>query len=156
MIRVALLLAFAASAYSHLCLLAPHQRGSSAGFNTPGADNCGLTASPCGGRPLGRPSVALPSGEKVNITIQKNLNHFNADKPGHFLVSYGSDEKMQAIGMTPDTNTSSPWIYELSVEIPRTEKHEMGIMQVQYVTSNPNAPAVFYQCADVAVVPRHH
>ena len=28
---------------------------------------------------------------------------------------------------------------------------EHGVMQLKYVTMNPNAPAVFYQCADISI-----
>ncbi|XP_065191965.1 uncharacterized protein LOC135823061 [Sycon ciliatum] len=153
MLRLSILLALAVGAYSHLCLINPHQRGSAASINKPGADDCGLTTGPCGGRHGGQPMVAVPSGETVNITFQKNLNHFNAEKPGHFAFAFGTEQKLEAIGMTPDTNTSSPWLYEFPIDVPKVEKRETGVLQVTYVTSNPNAPAVFYQCADVEIIP---
>ena len=31
------------------------------------------------------------------------------------------------------------------------EAMEHAVMQLKYVTMNPNAPAVFYQCADISI-----
>ena len=43
------------------------------GINKAGANDCGLTAAPCGGRMAGMNPTYFKGGENVTIILQKNL-----------------------------------------------------------------------------------
>lgn len=90
------------SAFAHTCLLHPLQRGGAPGATKMPADKvCGKTTGPCGGAPMGKPSMMVKAGSTVEINWVKNLNHYNPTAPGkkaknhvcvilcHFVVGGG-------------------------------------------------------------------
>ncbi|XP_065897850.1 uncharacterized protein [Dysidea avara] len=136
---------------AHLCLLNPHQRGTMNGINTAGANDCILLDGPCGGRKAMNPVVIVQAGEPFYVVFQKNLDHFNSTSPGKFVVSIGANSaepSFQQVGMIADSNTTSLHLYTLNVTFPKMST-DHAVVQVTYVTNNPKAPPVFYQCADV-------
>ncbi|XP_035828738.1 uncharacterized protein LOC101858447 [Aplysia californica] len=138
---------------AHLCLISPPQRGSMMNLNTKGSSDCILLKSPCGGREMREHGIALTAGERFAVTFQKNLDHFNANKPGYFSISIGhGNETMHELFHTADTSAPSLSLYSTNITIPHMEGPT--ILQARYVTNNDQAPAVFYQCSDVRVVPR--
>jgi len=51
-----------------------------------------------------------------------------------------------------DMNSTSPIDYSVNAVLPNMSmKH--AVMQMIYNTNNPGAPPMFYQCADVSVMP---
>ena len=71
------------SAFAHTCLLHPLQRGGAPGATKMPADKvCGKTTGPCGGAPMGKPSMMVKAGSTVEINWVKNLNHYNPTAPG--------------------------------------------------------------------------
>lgn len=96
---------------------------------------------------------------KAIIIFQKNLDHFNMKSPGSFVVNMGvidpgKEVKWTTLDTIKDSNTTSLYVYESTVNIPDME-HMHVVIQVIYNTNNPDAPPQFYQCADVAVRKPH-
>merc|ERR1712012_234075 len=145
---------------AHLCLISPPQRGSMEGLNKGGSDDCILLKPPCGGRDRPQHPIGLGAGENFTVTFQKNLDHFNASTPGYFSVSLLALEgRNHTVGhevyKTEDTSAPSLSLYSANITIPHEHRGHM-ILQAQYVTKNPKAPAVFYQCSDVNIIPGPH
>ncbi|GFS20983.1 hypothetical protein ElyMa_005071000 [Elysia marginata] len=147
-----------AQAWTHLCLISPPQRGSMMGINKASAADCILLKEPCGGRDERGYPVALMPDERFVVTFQKNLDHFNKTKPGYFSLTLMEADRPKAEGKEilrmADTSDPSLTLYSANVTVPRMPGHL--ILQARYVTNNPQAPPVFYQCADVHVGPRMH
>ena len=143
-------------ACAHLCLLSPPQRGSMIGFDKPGADNCFLTQGRCGGRTSAGVKMAVKKGENMMVHFQKNLDHFDKSTPGMFQILMGKETagtRLTPLASVPDTDAPSLTIYDVNVTIPTSfVSGEIYIMQVTYLTKNPQAPAEFYQCSDGIMV----
>lgn len=124
------------------------------GLNKNGSTDCILTEGPCGGRRARpHPEVVLGAGETFAMTFQKNLDHFNSAKPGYFAISLGSENgTMEELYKTPDTATPALYLYTANVTMP-LRLNGTYVLQAKYITNNPKAPAAFYQCADIRVVP---
>lgn len=136
---------------AHLCLFNPRQRGTMNGINTAGSNDCILLDNPCGNRPAMKPTVGIVAGDVFEVVFQKNLDHYNKTNPGMFVVSIGensADPKFQEIAMVQDSGTPSLHVYQLNVTFPKMMS-DGAVVQVKYVTNNAQAPAVFYQCADI-------
>ncbi|CAL1537792.1 unnamed protein product [Lymnaea stagnalis] len=106
--------------YGHMCLVTPPQRGPSNDINAVGASDCYLKTGPCGGRTQNLTSgTALVAGKQFVVTIQKNLDHFNAARPGYFAVSIGADEaSLKEIHRIADTAEPSLALYSDDVTVP--------------------------------------
>jgi len=151
-VSILLLGTIAASALGHMCLLNPIQRPPNNDFNTLGAPDCNLVASPCGGSNATSPGVFLQSGHNSTVVWQKNVNHWIANSKGNFTVNFlahGSTTPVM-LASVPDTNTPAGTIYTASVLIPRTNSH-LAALQVIYYPANPAAPVGFYQCSDIGL-----
>jgi len=149
-LRAVAVLLFVSSALAHLCLFSPHQRGTMNGWQQEAADDCALTTGPCGGRPVGIPSVIAEGGSNFTFVFQKNLDHFYSANPGNFTLYWAehTDFSYIKIGSTPDTDAPSLTFYVIEAELPmKPDRH--GVVQVVYYTNNPEAPPAFYQCADM-------
>eukprot|EP01092_Planopodium_desertum_P011954 TRINITY_DN5548_c1_g1_i2.p1 TRINITY_DN5548_c1_g1~~TRINITY_DN5548_c1_g1_i2.p1 ORF type:complete len:170 (-),score=46.07 TRINITY_DN5548_c1_g1_i2:106-576(-) len=150
-------LCFFACAFSHLILLAPHQRGNITCENTVACPDGFVTTGPCGSAPPKEPGIEIRPAIPFYVTFQKNLNHWYAANPGNFTISYSksnnpvSQADFHVIGTIPDTNSSSLTLYIQQVRLPISSGHENhGTLQVIYYTGQ--AGLNFYQCADVAVL----
>ncbi|XP_048728234.1 uncharacterized protein LOC125646122 [Ostrea edulis] len=137
--------------HAHLCLISPAQRGSLAGINKAGNDNCFQVKGPCGKMPPSKDGVIIRPGQTLSVTFQKNLDHFLGSSPGNFTVAFGSvsDGKFQLLTTIPDQGEKSLTLYTAVVKIPLVKGNYA--IQVTYNTNNPGAPPSFYQCADVVV-----
>ncbi|KAK3086329.1 hypothetical protein FSP39_016942 [Pinctada imbricata] len=139
-------------AQAHLCLLSPPQRGNMSGLNTPAAPNCLLLTGPCGGRQAGSPTY-YHTGDNMTVIFMKNFDHYYAAAPGEFVVSLGANDHSipKILAHQLDGGEKAPHIYRLSFPVPqmhiRPDLHYF--IQVTYTPNNPNAPKIFYQCADV-------
>ncbi|XP_062520838.1 uncharacterized protein LOC134195777 [Corticium candelabrum] len=154
MLRLCLSFAIISLALSHLCLISPHQRSTMAGVNAAGANDCLRLKEDCGGEAPVTPTQGFLAGSKQNFTFQKNLNHYNAKAPGFFSLGIGMAGEMKfepLIKNIPDTNSSSLSLYTVEVMLPKKPMAH-AVIQVVYMTNNPNAPKAFYQCADIATV----
>ncbi|VDI08444.1 Hypothetical predicted protein [Mytilus galloprovincialis] len=142
-----------AACSAHLCLLSPPQRGTMMGINKAGANDCGLTASPCGGRMAGMNPTYFKTGENVTVVIQKNLDHYSKPTPGNFKVNLMMDNASTATATATimDMGEPSLSIYSTSMMIPQTASKGKYMIQVVYNTMNPDTgvPPQFYQCTDV-------
>lgn len=79
MARTPLLLALAATAAAHVCLLRPEQRtGLPKDLSqlAPGDDAC-FHPYQCPTRAPGGPITAVPGGLGLDVLLQQNLNHYN-------------------------------------------------------------------------------
>lgn len=139
------------SCHAHLCLISPTQRGSLAGINKQGNDNCFQIKGPCGKLPASKDNVIIRPGQMLSVTFQKNLDHFLSTSPGNFTVAFGSvaDGNFQLLTTIPDKGEKSLTLYTAQVKIPMVKGNYA--IQVTYNTNNPAAPPQFYQCADVTV-----
>jgi hypothetical protein len=129
-----------------------------ANVTTPANNACGLTTGPCGGAATGHPTAVLSISMTKEVIVMKNLNHFNADDPGYFDVRLSPTPNSPSLnldlGRVSDTNTSAPDLYTVPVVFPSSVtpvKH--AVLLASYVTKNANAPAAFYQCVDVEIIP---
>ncbi|XP_072029407.1 uncharacterized protein [Amphiura filiformis] len=145
---------FVAYSSAHMCLISPPQRGSMMGINKQGANDCVLTKMSCGGRMATSPSVGVRAGMNFTVTFQKNLDHWVKATPGYFSISMGTDDKgtFKELARINDMGEPSLTLFSRNVTIPDNAiGMSVGVIQVTYVTKNPDAPAVFYQCSDVYV-----
>ncbi|XP_064597527.1 uncharacterized protein LOC135463985 [Liolophura sinensis] len=92
------------------------------------------------------------SGQNFTVTLQKNLNHWVSSTPGYFTVGVASSafENYKELARIPDNGEAALTLYTANVNIPMSMQGQ-AIIQAQYVTKNPNAPAIFYQCSDVNI-----
>ncbi len=87
------------------------------------------------------------------MTIQKNLDHFEASNPGNFSVfMWNSTGGNIFWGSVPDTAAPTLSLYYLDLVVPKTLPTGNYVLQSVYATNNPGAPPNFYQCSDVAVL----
>ncbi|XP_060062690.1 uncharacterized protein LOC132543226 [Ylistrum balloti] len=140
---------------AHLCMLSPPQRGSMVGINKAGATDCILTTARCGGRPAEKPIMGLKMGSNFTVTFQKNLDHYDKATPGAFHVAIGQERQgtqMTNLVSIPDAGEPSLTLYSVNVTIPTgLVSRQLYVLQTAYVTNNKDAPAVFYQCADIII-----
>lgn len=136
---------------AHLCILEPKQRGSISGINNPGTDDCILIHGPCGGRPAETPTTIYKDNGNYTVIFQKNLDHYNKAAPGYFAVTLMSSSFTKVLAHVSDAGEKSLTLYEPSISLATVPKGTY-FLQVTYVTRNPKAPAVFFQCADVQIV----
>ena len=125
MLRTALVLValVVALCNAHLCLVNPTQRGvwTEDALNSEADNSCIKLDSPCGGDDAADPQVVFEAGANFTLVFQKNLNHYNADAPGNFTVTYFDSPSMKdgtVMFTTADTNTSSLTIYTPSFKWP--------------------------------------
>jgi hypothetical protein len=118
---------------------------------TPAADICAVVTSPCGGSATGAPVAAYFSGDSHHVDLIKNLDHFNASKPGNFSVYLWNAAGPTFVGTAMDTNAPSLSVYRVDADIPKTAAAGNYILQSVYYTNSPVHP-VFYQCSDVQIL----
>ncbi|XP_064597760.1 uncharacterized protein LOC135464184 isoform X2 [Liolophura sinensis] len=146
-------LALVAAASAHLCMISPPQRGSMSGLNTAGSSDCILLKAPCGGRPQSGAGLSIPAERNFTVTIQKNLDHWLEASPGYFSVDIALPPftDFKQLVQIPDMGEPSLHLYSVNITVPGSMTNLDAVIRSQYVTNNPNAPSVFYQCADVFV-----
>ncbi|XP_030830632.1 uncharacterized protein LOC575072 [Strongylocentrotus purpuratus] len=152
LVFVSIFSAMVAIGTAHLCMLSPPQRGSMLNINKPASPDCALLPEPCGGRnaSLGT-TLAIKEGSRFVVAFQKNLDHFYPSNPGSFKISLSFDEEktFQLLQFLPDTSDPSLTLYYMNVTMPAMPLKKPGTLRIAYVTQNPEAPAVFYQCSDI-------
>lgn len=154
---IAIVFACVYACSAHQCMLSPPQRSLLDNINKPGSDSCLLLAPPCGKvqpTPI-YDRLWVRAGSNVTVVLQKNLDHFNADSPGYFSISIGSERhigSMKELYRFSDSNAPALTIFSALVTIPvqPTNQTEM-ILQTRYLPHNSSAPNAFYQCADIIV-----
>ncbi|XP_048755164.2 uncharacterized protein LOC125666086 [Ostrea edulis] len=150
MLSFAVFAGIVAITYGHLCLFSPPQRGTMDGINKPGATDCLLLTGPCGGRSRGSTATKVTAGQKLRVTFQKNLDHWD-HTPGDFKIKIGDESgHLQTLATIRDHGEASLYVYSQEVTVP-TGLPAQSVLQVTYETKNTNAPAVFYQCSDIIV-----
>lgn len=136
--------------YGHLCLFSPPQRGTVDGINKAGSADCLLLTGPCGGRARGSMVTKVTAGQKLRVTFQKNLDHWD-HTPGDFKIKIGEETgHLQTLSTIRDNGEPSLYVYSTEVTVPNGLSAQ-SILQVTYETKNSAAPAVFYQCSDLMV-----
>ena len=80
------------SAYGHVCLLEPHQRGPMS-VATPADPSCFRRVSDCGGFPAGPPAASYKVNEPVKVLFQQNLNHWSQARHGHMDLAVSYDKQ---------------------------------------------------------------
>ncbi|KAH3854029.1 uncharacterized protein LOC127875445 isoform X2 [Dreissena polymorpha] len=158
LISSAFFLGLVALGSTHLCLVFPQQRGNVTGLDAAAAPDCYRVTGPCGGMDTaGHVRTVFQEGDMVSITYQKNAGHWVAATPGYFAISLiklsnhgGTLSAPQELKRREDKNEPNLTIFSDAVQLP-AGVHGHHIIQVTYVTNNPAAPAVFYQCADVTI-----
>lgn len=97
--------------------------------------------------------------ETYTVIMEKNLDHYNNDtkNPGNFTVSLWTSggEFIRELGSVMDDARPSGSIYQVEFPIPHEGGESKFIIQAAYYTKNTNAPAAFYQCADIEIYPRN-
>jgi len=150
---VSCLLAVATVCTAHMCLLTPIQRGSMQGLNKAGADDCILLKAPCGDRDAAEGNTIYAPGSNYTVIFQKNLDHWAKATPGYFTINLMNDGGLiKEVAREPDAGEPSLHLYSAMMTVPVGIPKGNYALQVQYVTKNSQAPAVFYQCADVQVM----
>ena len=79
----------------------------------------------------GRPPLTSPApvhwshaSQPFYVTFQKNLNHYNAQAPGNFTISWSakpnptSQSDFKLLKSIPDTNTASLTLYVQDIPLP--------------------------------------
>jgi hypothetical protein len=108
----------------------------------------------CPTTPAAGPTTAVyVPGEKIDVILMKNLDHWNSAAPGNFSVYlWDSNGASTFIAATPDTNAPSQSLYELLGFVPATATAGPYVLQTIYYPNNNGAPPSFYQCSDVTVL----
>ena len=137
-------------------MFSPLQRGGVAGAGTNAAPACLQVTAPCGTVPAGAPTGAFVRESRSIVQLQKNQGHEvgGGAYPGNFSVSlWGAGDKTGHL-LAERMNDERPSLsfYELEVFIRNETAPGQYILQAQYNTANPAAPATFFQCADVTVL----
>eukprot|EP00483_Globobulimina_turgida_P004858 UN04867 len=159
MFHLLVFIALCVSTLGPMCLLAPYQRPgfvNATSLSKVGAAECGITAGPCGSVSTGFLNAAIMS-EMMTVVMEKNLDHFFASRPGNFTVSVwtAGGVFVRDLGFVMDDARPSGSLYQVRFNIPHEGGESKYIIQAIYYTNNPNAPAAFYQCADVEIYPRN-
>jgi hypothetical protein len=167
LLLVLLLLCFSVFVSAHVCIMDPHQRGNMS-ISEPGDGSCFLRTPFCGDVPPQNPSVNYTAGSVISFNFQQNLNHWYPENPGFFDVS---------ISYVPMNPTAANWTVLMT--IPDFAAHDMvtqtnfsldltlpmmvsshAVLMIRYVSNNPlevypenNTQAIFYNCADIAILP---
>jgi hypothetical protein len=138
-------------ALAHVCTMSPPQRGGPVDLTQASDPRCWLIEGPCGNMKPERPQVQYQAGQNFTVVLQKNLDHYQANNPGEFLISFAMSPgaPFSPIGFIMDTTAPSLSIYSITVVAPMTVT-TMGVLQVDY---NAHVPHHFYQCSDIAIVP---
>ena len=104
---------------------------------------------------LSYPSIFIDvPGQKVTVTMQKNLDHYYASAPGNFSVylwtaDYKTSWMMGTINDSPAPTLS---LYPVTFQVPTALSGGNYVVQTVYYTNNPGAPPNFYQCSDVVIL----
>lgn len=162
MLESLLVLVLVGFSSAHICSIEPPQRG---GFSIgqAGDPSCYRRVD-CSSQPAGPVTRTYTAGSTVTLLVQQNLNHFSAFFGGYIDV---------ALAPSPSnlTFTTLAWRndfvgheqvlqtnYSLQVTMPSTPSPH-AVLRVRYVSNNPdeidppaNVQAIFWQCADVAIV----
>ncbi|XP_019852389.1 PREDICTED: uncharacterized protein LOC109580145 [Amphimedon queenslandica] len=144
-----------AYANAHACMLFPEQRGPIPDdiLTKSGVDACLVIKDPpCGDAKAEDPKVSFTPGNATVVVI-KNLDHFYSQNPGSwelFLWAGGSSGK--SVGRFADSSDFKTLDFKaVTIMIPSDAAKGKAILQLIYTTNNPNAPAMFYQCADILI-----
>jgi len=115
-----IVLLFCVSCLAHVCFLNPEQRGGvNSGINQIASNECFQTTGPCGSFPQAPPNIFYASSENISVIFQKNLNHWDASKPGNFTINFSPDgNAWHNLAVMPDNNDGSLTIFALNVTLP--------------------------------------
>mmetsp|Transcript_2750 Transcript_2750/g.7601 ORF Transcript_2750/g.7601 Transcript_2750/m.7601 type:complete len:391 (+) Transcript_2750:45-1217(+) len=153
---------------AHICIIRPHQRGN-LDVSMPGSSDCYRRTPYCGGEPVGDVRAEYVQGERVEVHLQQNLNHFWPEKPGYFVlrvagVSDPSDDDWVDVARWDDwPGNDMVWQmnFTRSFQLPADMVTPHGVLGFMYVSFNQfevnptdNTDAIFYNCADIAISPR--
>jgi hypothetical protein len=152
---------------AHICMVSPAQRGGY-DISEPGQAACFAPAAPCGSnrfwdRSPAAPVAVLRGGTIHSVLVTQALNHFNVGaNPGGFLdISWAlghnqtGDDAFIELSEWPDyfANFQATLTnFSRSVMVPNTERCDWCTLQTRYVSTKPNEPAAFHNCADVKIV----
>ena len=164
-LAVAVCLGLVATASGHICILSPPQRGKLS-VSVPGDSSCYRRTGYCGGIDIMPVQATYVAGSTVDITFQQNLNHWYEPNPGFFdiALSYSlkpQDSDFQTLATLSDypaNDMVTQTNFTVSVTFP-PKPCEHCILRARYVAHNPdevdpknNTDAIFYNCADIALV----
>lgn len=93
-------------------------------------------------------------GQKVSVSMQKNLDHYYASAPGNFSVYLwtGDYKTSWFVGSINDSPAPTMSLYSVNFQVPTSLSGGNYVVQTVYYTNNPGAPPNFYQCSDVLIV----
>jgi len=119
-------------------------------INSVGAQDCGLTKAYCGGRAMGPISSSYLTDSQLELTWQKNVNHYSSSTPGNFTVFF-EDNESNALPLTllvvPDDNKPSLTLYTYNITIPAVATNSATISLAYFSNTAPT----YYACADFAI-----
>jgi len=162
---VAMLL-FLGTAQAHICIIHPHQRGE-LDISIPGSPACYRRTAYCGGVPIADPLTSFVAGEMATIHLQQNLNHYWPQQPGMFDIAISfdlspTDSSWQILDQWDDWSANDMvWQMNFTRQVRMPSKvSDHCILRTRYVSHNQdevdpanNHDAIFYNCADIALVP---
>mmetsp|Transcript_35456 Transcript_35456/g.56837 ORF Transcript_35456/g.56837 Transcript_35456/m.56837 type:complete len:160 (-) Transcript_35456:159-638(-) len=159
MLNLLVFASLVAACLGHMCLLSPYQRPgfvNTSSLGQQGAAACGMTSEPCGTANKAFINAAIMS-ETMTFVMQKNLDHYNSAKPGNFSINLwtAGGEFVRTLGSVADDARASGSLYQVQAPIPHEGGASTFLIQAVYYTNNANAPAAFYQCADLEIYPRN-
>ena len=111
-----------------------------------------MRTAPCGGHMAANMTYGVKRGHNLNVTINKNLNHYNKQNPGIFevnLIKETSTITVVASAKLSDDNKPSLTNYTITVPVPSNVHDHHLVVQVIY-KSNAHG-LTFYQCSDISV-----
>lgn len=160
---LAVVLGFACTIESHICIMDPAQRG---GYDVsdPGDPSCFAPNAPCGAgnpwwsRPVGSPTATLLGGSTYRVHFQQNLNHYNVGHPGYLKLAWScgvnqtSDMQFTDLTGVPDYWAhwqSTQTNFSLAVSVPNVNC-PLATLQGMYHPNKPEEP-IFHQCSTIAI-----
>lgn len=118
---------------------------------TPRSNNAGIKTGPCGGlaRSL-QPRIQRP-GATITIRWEETIDH-----PGRyeFYFSANNDQNFQLLKTVVDNQDGAgglPHQYSTDLTLPNVLCQNCTIQMIQVMTENPQAPSLYYSCADIRI-----
>lgn len=113
----------------------------------------------CGGRAPQAPVVTYAPGSAISIVFKKNFQHPNNSflSTGFYVFLLSSPDPSATrhpLLVFNDTPSASLTLYVKTVTIPADVNYPNAVLQLIYDAPYGDTDYVYYQCADVSVVPK--
>lgn len=126
----------------------PHIRLKGDGSIPPRSSDAAIKTGPCGGLPRSANPTVLQKGSTITVTWEETIDH-----PGRFefYFSPAAEANFTLLKTVQDTqdNANVPHQFSTTLTLPNQDCTDCTIQLIQVMTEDPNAPSLYYSCADI-------